>query len=117
MTFLTALIWIIPIIFILFFLFYLHVIVVATVIKMILLLKGYFSLKKRKESLTEQVKKVFTEDLFLLKHKYKNRRLLSIGFGLFFMVHFSLFVYFYQNYNVPTKSNHFKRAFLLEMIK
>jgi len=103
MTLLIALVWIIPIILILSILVYGHVVVMSIGIKLFLVVKNCFS-KKSKAPCIEDMKQVFTKDLFLSKEKYKDISLLKMGFGLFFAGHFLFFLVSYFTYvNDDTK--------------
>jgi len=103
MTFITAILWIIPIILILSILVYGHVVVISIGMKILWVVKNCFS-KKSKASCMEEMKQIFTEDLFLTQQKYKNRSFLSMGFGLFFVVHLLIFLVSYFTYvNDDTK--------------
>jgi len=103
MTFITALLWIIPIIVILSILVYGYVIVMSVGVKFLWVVKNCFS-KKSKAPCMEEIKQIFTEDLFLTQQKYKNRSLLKMGFGLFFIVHLLFFLVSYFTYvNDDTK--------------
>jgi hypothetical protein len=79
--------------------------------KLITTLMDCYPLNKRKESCLTQVKNSITEDFFLIKQKYYDRSLLAIGFGLFFFLHFALFVNFYISYIKDDTKYHDAKAY------
>ena len=110
MTFITALLWIIPIIVMFSILVYGYVIVMSVGVKFLWVVKNCFS-KKSKAPCMEEIKQIFTEDLFLTQQKYKNRSLLKMGFGLFFIVHLLFFLVSYFTYVNDDTKHHKAKAY------
>jgi len=116
MTFLIATLWVLPIILILAILVYSHLFIISIFIKLLLILKKSLT-KEITISCLESIKNIFIEDLFFTKQKYRNRSILKIGIGLFFVVNFLLFVYFYNNYiNNETKHHKAKSYYVVGMV-
>jgi len=67
--------------------------------------------KKSKTPCLEEMKQIFREDLFLTQQKYKNRSLLKIGFGLFFIVHLLFFLVSYFTYVNDNTKYHKAKAY------
>jgi len=99
MTLLTATLWALLIISILSVIVYFHVVLLSIVVKMLLVtLQQYHSRGKNEIDYFSQMKTTLGNDVFLSKIKYKNIRILTVGFILFFITHLIFFGVFYQRY-------------------